>query len=77
MSKFAALNKLKSKKMIIIPIKEGENIERALKRYKKKFERTGALKELRRRKQFDRPSVINREAKSKAIYIEGLRRAEE
>jgi len=75
--KFAALNKLKSKKMIIIPIKEGENIERALKRYKKKFERTGALKELRRRKQFDRPSVINREAKSKAIYIEGLRRAEE
>tara|TARA_B100000809_G_C15118846_1_gene523485 strand:- start:947 stop:1180 length:234 start_codon:yes stop_codon:yes gene_type:complete len=77
LSKFAALNKLKSKKMIIIPIKEGENIERALKRYKKKFERTGALKELRRRKQFDRPSVINREAKSKAIYIEGLRRAEE
>ena len=63
--------------MIIIPIKEGENIERALKRYKKKLERTGALKELRRRKQFDRPSVINREAKSKAIYIEGLRRAEE
>lgn len=63
--------------MIIIPIKEGENIERALKRYKKKFERTGALKELRRRKQFDRPSVINREAKQKAIYIEQLRKAEE
>ena len=63
--------------MIIIPIKEGENIERALKRYKKKFERTGALKELRKRKQFDRPSVINREAKQKAIYIESLRRAEE
>ncbi|MGB0887199.1 MAG: 30S ribosomal protein S21 [Vicingaceae bacterium] len=63
--------------MIIIPIKEGENIERALKRYKKKFERTGALKELRRRKQFDRPSVINREAKQKAIYIEKLRKAEE
>jgi small subunit ribosomal protein S21 len=33
--------------MIIIPIKEGENIERALKRYKKKFDRNGALKELR------------------------------
>ena len=63
--------------MIIIPIKEGENIERALKRYKKKFERTGALKELRRRKQFDRPSVINREARQKAIYIEQLRKAEE
>jgi len=77
LSKFATLNKLKSKKMIIIPIKEGENIERALKRYKKKFERTGALKELRRRKQFDRPSVIKREARAKAIYIDGLRRAEE
>jgi small subunit ribosomal protein S21 len=63
--------------MIIIPIKEGENIERALKRYKKKFERTGALKELRRRKQFDRPSIINREEKQKAIYIEKLRKAEE
>ena len=63
--------------MIIIPIKEGENIERALKRYKKKFERTGALKELRRRKQYDRPSVINREEKQKAIYIEKLRKAEE
>jgi small subunit ribosomal protein S21 len=63
--------------MIIIPIKEGENIERALKRYKKKFERTGALKELRRRKQFDRPSVINREERQKAIYIEKLRKLEE
>jgi small subunit ribosomal protein S21 len=63
--------------MIIIPIKEGENIERALKRYKKKFERTGALKELRKRKQFDRPSVVNREVMQKAIYIEKLRKAEE
>ncbi len=63
--------------MIIIPIKEGENIERALKRYKKKFERTGALKELRRRKQFDKPSVVGREERLKAIYIEKLRKAEE
>lgn len=63
--------------MIIIPIKEGENIERALKRYKKKFERTGALKELRRRKQFDKPSVTGREERLKAIYIEKLRKAEE
>jgi len=63
--------------MIIIPIKEGENIERALKRYKKKYERTGTLKELRGRKQFDRPSVINRKEKQKAIYIEQLRKMEE
>jgi len=63
--------------MIIIPIKDGENIERALKRYKKKYERTGTLKELRGRKQFDRPSVINRKEKQKAIYIEQLRKMEE
>lgn len=63
--------------MIIIPIKEGENIERALKRYKKKFERTGALKELRNRKQYDKPSVVKRAEKIKAIYVEKLRKAEE
>ena len=63
--------------MIIIPLKDGENIERALKRYKKKFERTGALKELRNRKQYDKPSVINRAEKLKAIYVEKLRKAEE
>lgn len=63
--------------MIIIPIKEGENIERALKRYKKKFERTGALKVLRSKKQYDKPSVVNRAEKQKAIYVEKLRKAEE
>ncbi len=63
--------------MIIIPIKEGENIERALKRYKKKFERTGALKELRNRKQYDKPSVVKRAEKIKAIYVEKLKKAEE
>lgn len=63
--------------MIVIPIKDGENIERALKRYKKKYERTGVVKELRSRKQFLKPSVINRAAKIKAVYIEKLRKAEE
>ena len=44
-------------KMIIMPIKEGENIERALKKFKRKYERTGVLKELRRRQYFtSRPS---------------------
>ena len=46
--------------MIVVPVKEGENIERALKRFKRKFERTGVMKELRRRQQFDKPSVIKR-----------------
>lgn len=54
--------------MLIIPIKEGENIERALKKYKKKFERTGALKDLRNRKQFTKPSILNRQARIKAAY---------
>ncbi|MCB9361514.1 30S ribosomal protein S21 [Vicingus serpentipes] len=63
--------------MIVIPIKDGENIERALKRYKKKFERTGVVKELRSRKQFLKPSVVNRAAMIKAVYIEKLRKAEE
>ena len=43
--------------MIIMPVKEGENIERALKKFKRKYERTGVLKELRRRQYFTKPSV--------------------
>ena len=63
--------------MIIIPIKDGENIERALKRYKKKFERTGAIKELRRRKEFENPYITKRQQKIKAVYVEKLRKAED
>ena len=35
--------------MIVVPLKEGESIERALKRFKKKFEKTGVIRELRSR----------------------------
>ena len=31
--------------MIIVPVKEGENIEKALKKFKRKFEKTGVVKE--------------------------------
>ncbi len=62
--------------MLVIPIKEGENIERALKKYKKKFERTGVLKELRGRQQFTKPSVLNRQMKLKAAYREKMQREE-
>ena len=48
--------------MIIVPIKEGENIERALKKFKRKFEKTGAVRELRSRKTFEKPSEIKRRA---------------
>lgn len=63
--------------MLIVPVKEGENIERALKKFKKKFERTGAVKELRARQQFTKLSVIRREQIKKAIYKEKLQREEE
>ena len=58
--------------MIIVPVKEGENIERALKKFKKKFERTRVLKELRARQHFTKPSVVKREEKIKAIYKERM-----
>ena len=49
--------------MIIVQVKDGENIERALKKFKRKFEKTGVVKELRARQQ--------------AIYVQKLRQAEE
>ena len=63
--------------MMIMPIKEGENIERALKKFKRKYERTGVLKELRRRQYFTKPSITARENKLHAIYVEQLKREEE
>ncbi len=59
--------------MIIVPIKEGENIDRALKKLKRKFEKTGVVKELRQRQKFTKPSVIDREQRLKAIYVQQLR----
>ena len=74
-SKFAPqFLKIKPLQMIIIPVKEGENIERALKRFKRKFEKTGVIKELRERQKFTKPSIIKREEKKKAIYVQGLQR---
>ena len=58
--------------MIIIPVKEGENIERALKKFKRKFEKTGVMKELRERKAYKKPSVARREMKIKARYVQQL-----
>ena len=63
--------------MIIVQVKEGENIERALKKFKRKFEKTGVVKELRRRQQFDKPSVKKRLAKEHAIYVTALHRNED
>ena len=59
--------------MSIIPVKDGENIDRALKRFKRKFDRTGGLRQLRTRKEFVKPSVRNRDKIKKAVYIQRLR----
>ena len=58
--------------MLIIPIKDGESIDRALKRFKRKFDKTGALKELRLRKEFIKPSVKHRQKVQKAQYVQKL-----
>jgi len=63
--------------MIIVPIKEGENIERALKKFKRKFEKTGVVKELRERQAFKKPCIKRREEIIKAAYIQQLQRQEE
>ncbi|WP_297765113.1 30S ribosomal protein S21 [uncultured Muriicola sp.] len=63
--------------MLIIPVKEGENIDRALKRFKRKFDRTGTMRQLRKRQQFIKPSIERRQQIQKAQYIQGLRDQEE
>ena len=63
--------------MLRIPIKEGENIDRALKRYKRKFVKTTVKNQLQERKQFTKPSVAQRRQVQKAQYIQRLRDAED
>jgi small subunit ribosomal protein S21 len=63
--------------MIVVPLKEGESIERALKKFKRKFEKTGVIRELRSRQAFVKPSVEKRKERIKAIYIQQLQQAED
>jgi small subunit ribosomal protein S21 len=63
--------------MIIVQLKEGENIERALKKFKRKFEKTGVVKELRARQSYVKPSQKRRDVVKKAVYIQQLQQAEE
>ncbi|MBF0695311.1 MAG: 30S ribosomal protein S21 [Flavobacterium sp.] len=58
--------------MLIIPIKDGENIDRALKRYKRKFDKTGTVRQLRARQAFIKPSVVKRAQVQKAAYIQNM-----
>ena len=54
--------------MLIIDVKDSESIDKALKKYKRKYEKSGTLKELRRRKAFTKPSVERRTEVLKAVY---------
>ncbi len=54
--------------MLIIPVKEGESIDKALKKFKKKFERTGTMRALRRRQSYTKPSVERRKGIIRASY---------
>ena len=58
--------------MIIINVKDGESLDKALKRFKKKFEKTGVLRELRSRQAFEKKSVTRRHVVKHAIYKQGM-----
>ena len=60
--------------MLVILVKDGENIDRALKRFKRKFLKTGTLKQIRERKQYIKKSERLRIKKQKAVYSEALLR---
>ena len=63
--------------MIVVPLKECENIEKALKKFKRKFEKTGVVKELRNRQAFEKPSVAKRKQTMRAVYVQQLQQVEE
>ena len=54
--------------MLIVPVKEGDTIEKALKKFKKKFEKTGVLRQLRKRQAYEKPSVEQRSKILRAVY---------
>ena len=63
--------------MIVVQLKEGENIERALKKFKRKYERTGVVKELRSRQAFTKPSVQKRKQTQHAVYVQKMQENED
>ena len=63
--------------MLIIPVKEGQSIERALKQFKRKFDRTKTMKQLRNRRYYTKPSVAKRGKLIKASYVQRQRTIQE
>ncbi len=62
--------------MLVIQVKEGEGIDRALKRYKRKFDKTGTMRQLRSRQAFQKKSISRRMEVIKAAYVQNMRREE-
>jgi small subunit ribosomal protein S21 len=62
--------------MLIIKVKDGEKIDRALKRLKRKFRDTKVLQTLRDKKEFTKPSVSKRQQIKKAEYIQSIKEKE-
>jgi len=54
--------------MIVINVKENESLDKALKKFKKKFEKTGVVKELRARQAFEKPCIRRRMQLIRAAY---------
>ncbi|MBR9775031.1 MAG: 30S ribosomal protein S21 [Cytophagales bacterium] len=62
--------------MIVVNVKENESIEKALKRFKKKFDKTGVIRELRSRQAFEKPSITRRTEGIKAAYKQRMQEEE-
>ena len=58
--------------MLIIETGDGDSIDKALKKYKKKFEKAGILRELRGRQAYTKPSVKRRGEVLRAAYKQEL-----
>lgn len=63
--------------MLIIDTRDSESLDKALKKYKKKYEKAGILKQLRSRQSFTKPSVQRRSEILRAAYREQLSNSEE
>ena len=63
--------------MIVINVKENESLDKALKKFKKKFEKTGVVKELRARQAFEKPCIRRRQLMIRAAYREKMQQVQE
>lgn len=54
--------------MLIVQVKDGESIDKAIKKYKRKYDRTGVMRKLRSNQQFVKSSVITRQKKIRSVH---------